>query len=286
MTPSRAGGSDRSAAAPRRDAVLSLTASAERLGVHYMTAYRYVRTGRLHAVKEAGEWRVRPGDIDRFLEGAGEGRRPRRGTWATSRLLARLLAGDEHGAWDVVEAALTSGADPAEVHLALLAPALRRLGEGWEEGSLTIADEHRASVVARRLIGRLGPRFSRRGRKRGVVVVGAVAGERHEIPVAIVADQLRGAGFDVADLGADTPPESFAAAAAELAPFCVLVSVTGPGHEQALVETVRALGPARPVLIGGAAVPDEVSALRLGSKRFTGNDARSVVAAVEEVRGS
>ena len=170
--------------------LIGLNEVADRLGVHYMTVYRYMRTGRLPAVKVGGEWRVEPRDVDHLLrrEPVGEVRAPRR-NWAKSRILDRLLAGDELGAWNVVESALASGAAPSEVHLALLAPALRTVGERWEAGGITVGDEHKASVVARRVISRLGPQFNRRGRKRGVVVLGAVAGERHDIPGAMVADQ-------------------------------------------------------------------------------------------------
>lgn len=266
--------------------MIGLNEAANRLGVHYMTVYRYIRTGRLRAVKEAGEWRVEPADVDRLLRPEPvAGVRGSRRAWATSRMLDRLLAGDEVGAWNVVESALASGAEPAEVHLNLLAPALRAVGERWEAGSIGVGDEHRASVVARRLISRLGPQFNRRGRKRGVLVLGAAAGERHEIPGAIVADQLRGAGFEVVDLGADTPADSFVAAARQLQPLSVLISVTGSGHEGAVAETVAALRSEthRAVLVGGAAVPDRSAALALGSDRWTGSDARQVVAVVEEL---
>lgn len=266
--------------------MIGLHDAADRLGVHYMTVYRYIRTGRLPAVKVAGEWRVEEADVDRMRrQGGAAGARGSRGSWATSRMLDRLVAGDELGAWSVVESALSSGAAPAEIHMELLVPALRALGARWEDGSLSVGDEHRASGVARRVISRLGPRFNRRGRKRGLVVLGAVVGERHEIPGAIVADQLRGAGFEVVDLGADTPAESFVAATRQFDPVCVLVSVTGNGHEAALSETVAALRAEtdKPVLVGGAAVPDEQTALAVGSDRWTGSEARQVVAVVEEL---
>ena len=266
--------------------MISLQEAADRLGVHYMTVYRYIRTGRLQAVKEAGEWRIERTAVDQFRrrQAGPRGREPRR-AWATGRMLDRLVAGDEPGVWQLVEAALTAGAEPDEVHLELIAPALRAVGDKWAEGQLTVADEHRASVVARRVISRLGTRFTRRGRRRGTVVLGAVAGERHEIPGAIVADQLRAVGFDVVDLGADTPAESFASAAREHKPICVLVSVTGSGHEESVIQTLAALRAATdvPVLVGGAAVATEEDSVRLGSDRWTGIDARHVVACVEEL---
>ncbi len=269
--------------------MISLQQAADRLGVHYMTVYRYIRTGRLPAVKEAGEWRIERTAVDRLRrrQAGPHSRAPRR-TWATSRMLDRLVAGDELGVWQLVESALAGGAEPSEVHLELIVPALRAVGEQWAKGELSVADEHRASVVARRVISRLGTRFTRRGRKRGTVVLGAVAGERHEIPGAIVADQLRGSGFDVIDLGADTPADSFVTAARQHRPVCVLISVTGAGHEKAVTEAVAALraGIEVPILVGGAVVANEKVALRLGSDRWTGTDARQVVKSVEELLGS
>lgn len=273
--------------------VIGLADAASRLGVHYMTVYRYIRTGRLPAVKAAGSWRVRQADLDRLRRGApgagaGTGGRGPRRAQAASRMLDRLVAGDEVGAWSVTESALASGATPTEIHLEVLAPALRVIGERWAAGELEVGEEHRASVVARHVLSRLGPRFNRPGRKRGVIVLGAVAGERHEIPGAMVADQLRGAGFEVVDLGADTPAASFVAAAGRLEPVCVLLAVTGSGHRRAVAEAVGGLRATTgtTVLVGGAAVPDERTAAALGSERWTGRDARQVVAVVEALRGA
>ncbi len=49
-----------------RDEGLTLHEAAAELGVHYMTAYRYVRLGQLDAVKRSGTWRVSRAELDRF----------------------------------------------------------------------------------------------------------------------------------------------------------------------------------------------------------------------------
>ena len=134
------------------------------------------------------------------------------GPKAAARLEARMLAGDVAGAWAVVEAALASGADPADIYVEVLAPALDSVGEGWAQGRLEIEDEHIASSVALRIIGRLGPRFARRGRPRGKIVTATPQGERHGLGVAMLTDILRGEGFEVLDLGPDTPTGSLVAA--------------------------------------------------------------------------
>ena len=196
-----------------------------------------------------------------------------------------MVAGDEAGAWAVIEDALTAGATPAEVHLTLLIPCLASIGSRWESGDLSIAEEHRATGVAQRLVGRLGPRFARRGRKRGAVVLGAVAGELHALPNAMLADLTRGIGFEVIDLGANTPPESFVEIA-QATPrlFAVVLGATTPGREGELARAVGALRDAgihAPILVGGALVRDEKHARALGADGWTGPDGATAVDAIE-----
>ena len=256
--------------------VMTLQAAAEALGVHYMTAYRYVRLGLLPATKVAGSWEVPQAEVERLLaerapnggERPGGGRSVQPAPWA-ARLEARLRAGDERGSWGVVESALSSGMEPAEVYVDLLVPALRGIGEAWAAGEIDVGVEHRASVIAMRLVGRLGPRFNRRGQTRGSVVLGAPAGDRHGLPSALLADLVRGIGFTVADLGADTPVESFVRAAEGAERLvAVAVGVTTPENDdevRALAGALHRALPAVPVLIGGAAVRDEDHARELGA---------------------
>ena len=44
--------------------MLTLTEAAERLDLHYMTVYKYVRSGKLPAKKSGGSWEVSAGDLD------------------------------------------------------------------------------------------------------------------------------------------------------------------------------------------------------------------------------
>jgi excisionase family DNA binding protein len=266
--------------------LITLREAAERLGVHYMTAYRYVRTGRLPATREGVQWLVDPGDLVKLPAPPPAG--SARGSARAARpvtLAARMVAGDEAGAWSVVDGALASGVDPAGVYLDILVPALEHIGDGWLAGTISVADEHRATAVAQRLIGRLGPRFARRGRKRGAVVLGAPPGELHSLPTAIVGDLLRGAGFEVLDMGANAPAQSFAETTlAANRVVAVAIVATTSGRDTAVRSVVRALrraGATAPVLVGGAAVTGDDHARRLGADGWSGADGRSAVAAVE-----
>lgn len=288
--------------------LLSLAEAAQLLGVHYMTAYRYVRTGRLRATKRGGSWVVGAGDLEEFRNAAptspapsprggptaGSSERPdataaaRTGSTAggrstvskrgkavstsvraayAGRLEDRLVHGDEGGAWAIIEEALGSSLTPEEVYTSVMGPAMASIGERWARHELDIEDEHMASTIVQRLAGRLGPRFSRRGRHRGTVVLGAPAGDAHGIPVMLMADLLRGRGFDVVDLGADTPPAAFARAAAGVDRLVAVgICATRADNDVAISAAVAAIADATdaPVVLGGQGVDDDVEAAVVG----------------------
>lgn len=259
--------------------LVTLAEAAQILGVHYMTAYRYVRTGRLAARQRGGRWQVSLTELDAFRSGLAPsptgGTVQGGGVRATGRsavlLAERLIAGDEAGSWRIVDDARAAGVDLDEIYLEVIGASLREVGDRWASGHATVADEHTASVVAMRVIGRLGPSAARRGRSRGTVVVAAAPGDRHGLPCALLADLLRRRGLRVVDLGADTPPEDVAAAAsAEDRLVGVGLCATTPlraASTGVLSEAVRLVheATAAPVLVGGAGAQAAGAAGRTGA---------------------
>ena len=270
---------------------IGLREAAKRLGVHYMTVYRYVRIGQLHADRDGVTWRVAIEDVDRLRSPKPQSSRSRTSRQDRAKWLAdRLAAGDEPGAWSIFEDALTSGTSADEIYLDMFIPALHSIGDRWQGGTLSIADEHRASAVATRLVGRLGPMFARRGLARGTIVLGAPQGDHHALPSAIVADLLRGQGFDVIDLGANTPVSSFVESAHGANRLvAVLVGATSKESVAQLADIAIALHNAAigvPIYFGGGAVPSESFARDLGADGWSGIGADVVIAAVEYIATS
>src|ERR1019366_9055027 len=108
---------------------MRLSEAADALGVHYQTAYAWVRQQQLPARN------VRVRDWPRLADG----------------LHAALVAGDE------VTARASLGRLAGAVPLAdlcdnVIAPALVRIGEQWAAGEVSIAMEHRASAICERLV--------------------------------------------------------------------------------------------------------------------------------------
>jgi excisionase family DNA binding protein len=272
------------------DEVLTLQQAADELGVHYMTAYRYVRLGQLDAHKVGGGWRVTSDALGSFREArqTEEPARLRSAPWS-ERLEARLMVGDSAGAWGVLEASMAAGTEVAEIYLDVLAPAMRSIGDRWEAGEIDVAIEHRASGIASRLVGRLGSRCVRRGRSRGSIVLGAPVGERHGLAVAILGDLLRLRGWEVSDLGADTPSGSFVHTATITDDLVAIgISVTNAdnlGECAVACAALKDAGIGAPIVVGGLAIVDLEHARSLGADAHA-VDATAMIAVLDELSGS
>ena len=259
---------------------VTLHEAAVMLDVHYMTAYRYVRLGLLPAHKAAGTWRVLLHDLREFQ---GQSPQPldaeaslKKNVVWWERLEARLLAGDGSGAWAVVEAALVAGVSVEEIYTKVLSPAMVSIGDQWAQGNLEIYHEHQASAIVGRIMGRLGPRFVGRGRPKGSIIVGAPAGEHHDLVVSMVADLVRQRGWEVFDLGANLPTHAFIAAVSNTPDVvAACVSITSPTARDAARELIfslrEAAGDAVPIYIGGAAVLSAADAEELGAHGWASN---------------
>ena len=251
---------------------LSLEEAATSLGLHYMTVYRYIRLGRLPAEQRNGRWWIKTEDLENLAQPAPKGRGTRPGRFGRPRLglVNRMLDGDAPGSWAIVEMLLGGGASPTDVYLHVLGPALREIGKRWESGQIDVGDEHRASAVAMRILGRLGPRFVGRGTPAaGTILIGGAPGDPHLIPAAMLADILRSRRFRVVDLGANVPAESFLAAIESIADLrAVGISVSDQRRFAETASVISMLHRSRPtlqILAGGPALTDRDSALELGA---------------------
>ncbi len=256
-------------------AELNLKQVAQQLGVHYMTAYRYVRSGRLPARRVGTAWVVDQSDVAALVAPAGVVPPVDH----VGRMRDRLVEGDEAGAWAVVEAALVAGWDPEAVVVDLVSEAIRRVQP--QDGP---AAPHLGVVTATRVTAAVGGRFRRRGRSRGSVVLGAPNGEAHSFGLAVIADVVRLRNFTVLELGGDVGPEAFVDAASRADRLVAVgIGVTGAEHVPAawtVVEALRRARPGVPVLVGGQAVANAEVAELSGADGWA-PDARSLADLIE-----
>jgi methanogenic corrinoid protein MtbC1 len=174
----------------------------------------------------------------------------------TPELLASLLADgdDELAAW-TIEHALDE-APRAAVFDGLVTAAMRLVGQRWEAGEWSVADEHWASQTLIRALDRVRPEVGPEGRIGPLAVVAAPAGELHAIGLVCLEQCLREAGWQVANLGPDTPADDLARFVRERDPQCVALTASHADRLAATVETIAAVrgasdGRRTPILLGG-----------------------------------
>lgn len=235
---------------------IDLREAARLLGVHYQTAYRWVREGCLPAVRVRGRYELGTDDVDAFArqrnQPAPAAERRGRREWGRSadRLLAALCEGDERTAADVVARLHTQGETTLDVLGQVVVPAMAAVGDRWATGELSVAHEHRASEIVSRLLAGIDQR--RPGRPRGTVVVTAPPGELHGLPVDMAAAVLREDAWSVQLLGRDVPADALLHFVAGVAPDLAVLTVTTPDRVVAAEQLAGQLTSAgHDVLVGG-----------------------------------
>jgi MerR family transcriptional regulator, light-induced transcriptional regulator len=181
-------------------------------------------------------------------------------------LYERLVAFDEPGAQEEVDRILASYSLDAALREVVL-PVLRHIGRAWEEGRISIAQEHFASNL---LGGRL--RALARGFDRGVgprALVACVAGEFHDLGALGFALALRARGWRVTWLGADVPAAALGATADELRPDLIVLAAAR--EEPLAAADLGRLARDHRVALGGAGATPALAG-RLGI-RLLPNDA-------------
>jgi excisionase family DNA binding protein len=226
---------------------VDLQTAADRLGVHYQTAYRWIREGSLKAVKRGAVYDVEEDDLLRFqAQREAPAPPPRQATvrsWdhQVARLEMLLRAGDELGSRQLVDRLREGGIDPLTLCEDLFTPVLRRIGDAWACGEVSVAEEHRASAMSDRLLTRVA--VHPRGRPRGVCVVGTLPGEEHGLPATMAAIALRADRWQVHHLGTQVPVADLIDLVRTLAADLVVVSASSSESAEAAgaaAERVRA----------------------------------------------
>jgi MerR family transcriptional regulator, light-induced transcriptional regulator len=178
---------------------------------------------------------------------------------------AALLMGDAAAAELTVRDAQAAGLSAAEIDDDIVAPALWLVGDLWERGEITVADEHRATEISLRVLAL--QREAQRaiaGRAERRVLLAAPSGELHTVALRMAANLLLGAGYDTRFAGADVPAPALAAAACRHGADVVCLSVTMPGRgDQVLlaVDEILHRRPATAFVLGGRALTSRVRGL-------------------------
>ena len=177
---------------------------------------------------------------------------------------AALIAGDQIAAETAIREAMDARLTSAEIDEKIITPALWLIGELWEKGEISIADEHLATEIAIRVLAlqREAERVveARRGHR---VMLATPAGERHIVALRMISNLLSGAGYWIVMLGADVPADALVASVLRHRPDVICMSATMPALSGELLESihqVQAAYPGAQFVIGGRGLTSRLQA--------------------------
>jgi MerR family transcriptional regulator, light-induced transcriptional regulator len=220
---------------------------------------------RLYGEDDIARLRTMRANLDRGLSAAEAARatlaQPRESSTSTvaddaGELASALERFDEVGAQAVLDRLLATVTLDVVLQRVLI-PYLHELGEKWERGEISVAQEHFASNVLRGRLSGLA-----RGWDRGVgprALLACAEGEQHDLPLLIFGVALRSHGWRISYLGADTPRASLSRAVEALAPAAVVLSGTVPGVFEPLIPELREMAKTVHLFLGGAAASEDVA---------------------------
>ncbi|HVP91633.1 MAG TPA: corrinoid protein [Terriglobales bacterium] len=193
-----------------------------------------------------------------------------------------LIAGQKAEVESLVDRALEAGLPAAKILNEGLIPGMERLGELFKNNEVFIPEVLVAARAMNAGLAKLEPHLLRdKVQPKGVVVIGTVKGDLHDIGKNLVAMMLRGNGYKIVDMGIDVSPEKFVEAAranAASVVACSALLTTTMVQMKNIVEAVAASGLKIPVVIGGAPVTKEYA-----DQIRAGGYAPDAASAVEEV---
>ena len=203
-----------------------------------------------------------------------------------AKISENLLNGEDEKVAELTQEAIDQGLPPKRILDDGLIAGMDIVGQRFKTHEIYLPEVLVAARAMYAGMDRLKPLLLKEGISSiGKVVLGSVQGDLHDIGKNLVGIMLKGAGFEVIDLGADVPPERFVETAREhdalVIGMSALLTTTMPAMRN-VVDLLNEQGLTRKVkpIIGGAPVSADFA-------REIGADAHGYDAAnaVERVKG-
>ncbi len=183
------------------------------------------------------------GRVSPDTPGALEGLQERAGDWLpqANALVDALLAADRETANWLLRGALTAGVPYTTTCVHLVESAMYRVGELWEAGRCTVAQEQVATAVCQTVIARALMDCEAREPNGRRMLFACVPGNQHGLGARIVADAFELDGYEVEFTGADTPIDALVHALNSTKPDLVGLSVALPEQRAAARRCIAAI---------------------------------------------
>jgi len=195
------------------------------------------------------------------------------------KLQDALMAGKKAEVETLVDQALAAKIPTRQILNEGLIAGMQRLGVMFKNNEVFIPEVLVAARAMNAGLTKLEPYLIKdKVEPKGLVVIGTVKGDLHDIGKNLVAMMLKGAGYKIVDLGADVAPDKFVDAAkqnkADVVALSALLTTTMI-QMKAVVQAVQGSGLGVPVIVGGAPLTQDY-ADQIGAKGYAPDAASAV----------
>ena len=178
----------------------------------------------------------------------------------------------------MVKEALDEGVPPGDILEKGLISGMGIIGGKFKKNDVYVPEVLIAARAMNSGMKVLEPALAEAGAKPlGIVAVGTVKNDLHDIGKNLVCMMLKGAGFQVVDLGIDVPPEKFVEAVkdgAQVLGLSALLTTTMP-QMKTVIDALKEAGVDTKVMIGGAPVT-QAYAEEIGAEGYAPDAASAV----------
>ncbi len=209
------------------------------------------------------------------------------------RLQVAVEVGDRDTAVEITQQAIDEDIPPKTV-LDAMTDAMGVVGQRFQDNEIYVPEMLISARAMKAAVALLEPLLIGSGYKPdSIAVMGTIKGDLHDIGKNLVGMMLKGANFEIFDLGTNVPVDKFISAAREHRADIIGISAlltTTMGGMRGVIEAVRAADdlPYLKVMVGGAAVTREF-ADQIGADGWAPDAASAVVLAkglIAEARAS
>jgi len=183
------------------------------------------------------------------------------------------------GADEFTRQALEEGVTPGDILNMALVPAMNSVGQRYTENKIFVPQMLLSAKAMSASMAHLKPYFqSGEIQRKGVLIMGTVMGDLHDIGKNLCCMMVEGAGWEVIDLGVDVKPEQFLAKL-DNHPSAVIglsaLLTTTMVNMKTIISTIRQKYPDTKVAVGGAPVNNDF-AVSIGANGY-GKDPQELI---------
>ncbi len=190
-----------------------------------------------------------------------------------------IIKGDQNSAVEITRSAIEEGTKAKTILDNGLIAGMDVVGARFKKNEIYIPEVLISARAMKMAMGLLEPELTRAGVEPiGKFLIGTMRGDLHDIGKNLVAMMLKGAGFEVIDLGVDISAEKFVqhaqATGAQLVGMSALLTTTMTGMERT-IKALKEAGVSAKIMIGGAPVTQNY-ADKIGADGYAADAASAV----------